>query len=328
MRLSTKVYKNKKQGFIKKMKMSEKSYNDIISDDFDTGTERCYKRGLLAACIGGKMPTTIPEVELFEFLWYYKRNFHVITSDTNKECLDSIDTTLLDKLDTDMEIDTSIDGEEFYIHFARRIYPIYCEGIKCKYSVTVYNHSTKAARFHFALSNECSKVYLEQRGSAIKYYGVIGSVQKAFSELSLSDEIIVSDSSFKTPDKYLQIVLYVANKYISREKLTRKKLSTNSETDRNLMVVRKEVDSDTERLMLMNEYEYTYRESIRSEYKGGHHASPVSHQRSGYFRKSRSGDHVIVDGKFVKVPKGTGQYTYVRPTLVNAHNDSTIGNIL
>lgn len=68
-----------------------------------------------------------------------------------------------------------------------------------------------------------------------------------------------------------------------------------------------------------------YEPSKEYEYKGGHHKSPIAHDRASFFRRSRGkGDWEYIDGEFVNVGKGNGKYSYVRATRVNDKNDSEV----
>lgn len=71
-----------------------------------------------------------------------------------------------------------------------------------------------------------------------------------------------------------------------------------------------------ERIVNLNKY---VQERVREkkEWQGGHHASPVPHMRSGYYRRCKNGEYVIKDGQYVKVPRGQGRFVYVSPCSVN-----------
>lgn len=62
----------------------------------------------------------------------------------------------------------------------------------------------------------------------------------------------------------------------------------------------------------------TYCSAEKHAYKGGHHSSPVEHDRKGFYRRSRGkGDYDLVDGNFIWVGNKQGYYSYVRSTHVN-----------
>lgn len=58
-------------------------------------------------------------------------------------------------------------------------------------------------------------------------------------------------------------------------------------------------------------------EISRKPYQGGHHNSPVEHDRCGHFRKSRGrGDFILEDGVYKYVGNKQGNYSYVSATHV------------
>lgn len=58
---------------------------------------------------------------------------------------------------------------------------------------------------------------------------------------------------------------------------------------------------------------------IKKAYKGGHHASPVTHRRRGYYRRCMNGDFIwnSATESYKRVYGGSGTHTFVRPCIVN-----------
>ena len=80
-----------------------------------------------------------------------------------------------------------------------------------------------------------------------------------------------------------------------------------------------------DKLVPLQRYLYEYEPSSKHVSKGGHHASPVAHDRRGFYRKSRGkGDYDYVDGEFVYVGNREGSYSYVSPTRVNCKVNDTV----
>lgn len=79
-----------------------------------------------------------------------------------------------------------------------------------------------------------------------------------------------------------------------------------------------------DKLVPLHRYLKEYAPSIRRAYKGGHHASPVPHDRRGYYRRSRGkGDYDLINGEFVFVGNMEGTYSWVSATHVgNKKSDS------
>lgn len=72
-----------------------------------------------------------------------------------------------------------------------------------------------------------------------------------------------------------------------------------------------------DKLVPLNRYIREYVPTVRRKSKGGHHASPIPHDRRGYYRRSRgSGDWDYVNGEFVFVGDKKGKYSYVTATHV------------
>lgn len=91
--------------------------------------------------------------------------------------------------------------------------------------------------------------------------------------------------------------------------------STSSSTQKNVSVPSVVYE---DKLVTLQRYIYEYEPSIKRESKGGHHASPIEHDRKDFYRKSRGrGDYELVDGKFVYVGNKEGHYSYVPKTHVN-----------
>lgn len=60
----------------------------------------------------------------------------------------------------------------------------------------------------------------------------------------------------------------------------------------------------------------------KREYKGGHHASPITHRRRGYYRKSSHGDYIWDEytETYKKVYGGVGTHIFVKSCIVNPGN--------
>ena len=335
MRLSSQIYKDKKHEFIKTMGLTESSYTEMIKGDYDTGAGQCSAKAVVKVLAGESKKLQSKEIDLWDSLWFYKRNFHVVVSlpdevEINKR---GLDTTILSKLDKDLEIDFLMDSEPYYVHAIRRNIPIVINGYECVYTIEVYNSKKECKRFHFASVEKCRKVYMSgcayaEKGECDGCGKVACTTGDTFFRRSIYKSSC-SDSDKWAPMIFLTIVLNVADKYINREKAVRRKSSDESVS--NIAVtnaVAIELDTDKERVLSMKEYVYEYRESKKCEYKGGHHASPVSHPRSGYWRKSNRGTHILKDGEFIEVGRGLGKYVYVKETLVNAHKDSVVSDMV
>ena len=72
-----------------------------------------------------------------------------------------------------------------------------------------------------------------------------------------------------------------------------------------------------DKLVPLHRYLKEYAPTVKRVSKGGHHASPVPHDRRGYYRKSRGrGDYDLINGEFVFVGDMQGTYSWVSATHV------------
>lgn len=339
MRLSTKIFTQKKEEFRQLTGTSKGLYAELIRGEYDRGAQMAYAVQLSKALNNKKNGTAVMDssaICLWDFLWYYKRSFHAVLPwpipDAAQISMSGIDTTILTKLDKDLSIDSSIDGVPVFVQLSKRNVPLYINGYRCDWTVYAYNTEGKQFGFHFATGERIRKVYMDGcKFAENKKCNLCGGLCEGKNRQTLYRRSLYRtdckyDSAWLTPMAYLLLILYVADKYVNREKAVRN--NKKDETVRSIMVAKQDPECDTERVLPLVDYVYEYRESKVSEYKGGHHASPVSHDRRGYYRKCRHGSYIRKDGEFVEVPKGTGNFTYVRATIVNAHKDTTRGDMI
>ena len=72
-----------------------------------------------------------------------------------------------------------------------------------------------------------------------------------------------------------------------------------------------------DKLVPLHRYLKEYAPTVKRVSKGGHHASPVPHDRRGYYRKSRGrGDYDLINDEFVFVGDMKGTYSWVSATHV------------
>ena len=127
------------------------------------------------------------------------------------------------------------------------------------------------------------------------------------------------------PTYVMNIIQHVINCYVNRDTITRKNGKVTKSYNACTVHIAHTDKQDVDKYVMLplHIYAKSYEDKPKSEYKGGHHASPCSHERSGYFRRSRGhGDYELKDGEFIKVEPGTGHYSFVRPTVVNANKES------
>lgn len=118
--------------------------------------------------------------------------------------------------------------------------------------------------------------------------------------------------------KILDIVYFCIECYLNADKLyeKRSKISKNYHKSNTTMVsVNYDNPRDSYRTLPVHHYKYELENGKpydRSEWKGGHHASPVAHVRRAHVRRCKNGYLVYEgDGNWRRVPKGQGTHVWV-----------------
>ena len=341
MRLSTQEYIRVKEKFIKENRITEARYIELLKGDFNDCASKITTQAVIKQLhsAGNKGKSTIqiaPPDSLndWEYLWYYKRNLHVVLPRI-EQCTvpaDGVDCLPIENIDTDMEIDTMLDNLEVYIRVSKRQVPIVFKSTACDCTIHVISEKYRYT-FHVGMDRHVKKVFMNVTDGCKDCktctfvqdrYGTNYALRPRFRRECVHDYMIGN------PIGILQIVADVARIYGDRQKISRKRKSdSDTKMLRSIMVAKEEdYDTDKERVMSMYEYTKEYCESIRKEWQGGHHASPVSHPRSGYYRKAKHGTHILKDGEFVEVTRGMGNFIHVKPTIVNAHKNSVLAEMI
>lgn len=327
MRLSRKVFEEQKRLLKKRLGVSDVRLAELLRMDYQSASYAAS--GKLLSITGNRFD--YHWIDMFDDFWFYKRCLHLVSNgDLNSDISEGVDTTPLSNLEQDVTLDTMIDGNEVYIRLSHRNFPIVVRDKRYYWTVSVYTdyHDpeyimtfNETDRLVKVLVHECSVCNKCGRCTEASCGGTYIRPRVR--------ENCKLESIGKQPLEIIAMLMDVVNRYLNREKLSRKRYKAASENPlRSLMIACEDNDADTERVMPMFTYVKEYCPSKPYVYKGGHHKSPVSHTRSGYFRRSRCGDHILKDGEFVKVEKGLGQYTYVAPQLVNASKDAVMANIV
>lgn len=109
---------------------------------------------------------------------------------------------------------------------------------------------------------------------------------------------------------------------VRRRKKSSDETSTSSSTKKNVAVPNVVYE---DKLVSLQKYIYEYEPSIKRESKGGSHASPIPHDRRGFYRKSRGrGDYDLVNGEYIYVGDKQGKYSYVSATHVGTKNNTVV----
>lgn len=228
---------------------------------------------------------------------------------------------------------------------SRGLDSVECGNKKTKYHALLYpcfnSHAAKNMRFQPYM-----EAYLEDglASSIYMFPAEFTGIRKAYHEKFFDDNgqemrIIPTDILDKEPTdnsiNFTQVTLkmmiamladleYIAYVYNRRNTLTRSNGKARKQYEQHKVhVVHEDVSED--RIVPLHVYTKEYEPSIHGESKGGHHASPVEHDRRSHYRKSRGrGDYELVDGKMVYVGDMKGHYSLVNSTHVNGKKKSII----
>lgn len=354
MRYSTEQYLKNKSELKEVLGVTAKRLDEILNmsheDALEEVTVPLLFNGIKASnkYVPGTRKLQIDQGEVFDLfddVFFYKKSLHLITARFEYDENEPFDTTVLTKLDKDVIIDTISDGgDELCVRVFHRDYPVYIRDSVMDWSIDVSRFldpkkgssftqtvlanssdiSTEAhATAHFCATDNLRKVYIAKKSNGC---GICNKCKtSSVEDLNLRPKHCTECKVETIMDSDLFSIIYTAIKaieaYVNREKVA-KKASKLLATDkvRSIMVAT-ETEGDTERVIPLIDYIYEYHESVRKEYQGGHHKSPVSHDRRGYFRKSKRGNYIRVNGEFVEVQKGTGTFTKVAPTKVKPESD-------
>ena len=328
MRLSRRVFEDEKRLLKRRLGVSDARLAELLRMDHESALDATSYKLLSIK----DSQFDCQWIDMFDDFWFYKRCLHLVSNGSlNHDISEGVDTTPLSMLEQDVTLDTMIDGNEVYMRLGRRNFPIVVRDKRYYWSVRVYidYHNPEyiitfdeTERLVKVLVHSCSVCNTCGRCTEASCGGGVFIRPRV-------RENCVLESIGSQPLEIVAMLMDAVNRYLNREKLSRKHYKSASENPlRSLMIACEDNGDDTERVMPMFTYVKEYCPSKPYVYKGGHHKSPVSHTRSGYFRRSRCGDHILKDGEFVKVEKGLGQYTYVAPQLVNASKDSVLANIV
>lgn len=122
------------------------------------------------------------------------------------------------------------------------------------------------------------------------------------------------------PQDVILAVTYAISCYINRKEIAYGSTRTRKPVDTPKVHIRHSIGDRADKIVMLPlaEYVKTYEPAKPYEYKGGHHASPISHVRQAFYRKSRGrGDYERQGEDFVYVGDMQGSYSYVSETVVN-----------
>lgn len=300
--------------------------------------------------------------DIFDVMYFYRRNLHLAVNGVPK--IENVtDLTPLMNLDKDVCLDIYKDGASHAIFISRRLFPIQTRKENLEFTFQVFSKTPKHSKelsgpeltklmydstytFHLHATEATKKVYLEHNKVTYFPSSCIDICEKCnkcnkthvtfnnkqyeqlIYSLNLRENSGCDFNNFDiiSPSEIIKCIIHALNCYNNREKVVRKNSKLNKEYNSCKVHVATPNEQLNDKVIMLPLVEYVkeYKASIPYVYKGGHHASPVAHQRSGYFRKSKQGSYIRTDTGFKFVGKGNGDYTYVQPTVVNNKTDRII----
>lgn len=328
------------------------SVNKIKKKDFlakiDGGTCRDFKKYLLLMRKGHSR-SMINFIAMLDneigMVTCYNAGLHFCI----KDIPDSVDYNAFKDLavSTDIFIDFRYAGKDCFMHVWPRNYPIVLDGKRYDYQISVYVDDPAMHSYNKdALSGQYGnlwefmqtyKLHIDMSGTehlmevhdgnkyiTNKYRTVdILSDRGEHAFVPLDEDGLCEELAFVDPDTVLNIVNHVLYCYKNRRSLNRKNGVAHKSYSKCKVHTASKDSSSTDVYVPLTSYVQTERKVC--PYKGGHHKSPIEHDRRGFFRKSRGrGDYDLVDGEFVYIGDKQGAYSKVPPSHVGGNKKKNV----
>lgn len=197
---------------------------------------------------------------------------------------------------------------EAYISFKDYSVSSKCRSMQFQFSLDKYPRLFSEIDFCKSKCSMCSKktFQLYDRGIQAPYNcSLCGKSMRRDSRCEVS--MVCYEMTGFSLDELLGACFYAIGVYVNR-----RKRATDKESSNGVHVCQKvhEVNSKglaESKLLTIKEYN-SYERRERAAYKGGHHSSPVEHERSGYLRHYKNGK--VVEIKPTTVNKGKSKAIY------------------
>lgn len=277
-------------------------------------------------------------------LFFYDKFTHYCLTNMPEQSCDKLQIT---ESIHECFIDFRYKSDNYFIQVVKRGYPIYLNNHECMYSVSLFAdrdavHREVANRlttrdidawpnikrnFSFPLI----KVHLDRNGYAVLFEPEEVTQLRGFGGVAIAElsggtpyyrieendwKLDAEAFDFPTIPEILGVVQHVLTCANNPRSIRRSNGKVREKYNKSkIHVVSKEDKGDCVYVPL-DSYIKDYNPSTRQPWKGGHHASPVEHDRASYYRRSRGkGDYDLVGDKFVFVGGGKGKYSKVAATM-------------
>ena len=275
--------------------------------------------------------------ELTDYLYYFDNIKRYWVPEFDKDADVDIKLSMMENLFEDehvVVIESTILGNPAILLCEKLSSPVRIAGAPFEYKVTWYANGTSKKGVDVSVVLASAYVSMGK--------GIVVTVSDAVSKTNRYDGMFMKlDGDVRyclrhgTTDKrtkqivgFVSVAVHLAS-YVGycikhKETLTRK----NGVASKRYEVTKVHVAKPEEcgdKLIPLHTYVKEYSYVGKQEYKGGHHKSPIEHDRRGYYRKSRGvGDYDYVNGEFVYVGKKQGKYSYVSACHISGNK----GNII
>lgn len=248
-----------------------------------------------------------------------------------------IDYTLLDQIE-DIYIDFQ-DGKDFWPICVKICKANYLMSTRAHKDMTVYNVSILVYEdkrdvigtvHSFSFTKDLLNRYLVDKNSYICSYACAQCKQSNSLKVGISEGLtvftdfcLVSDKKLSqngcvllnqaiTPKSVLDVLGYILKMYSNRQNLDRKNGRYRELYHKHKVhIAHTEIDTNKESVLDLSQY-YKY-EQIKKPWQGGHHISPIEHNRKGHTRVYRNQDgsvRKVVQVKATTVNKGGRKGVY------------------
>ena len=312
-------------------KMQSESYDDFYRwYSYRSATARpLYLNGLKSL----PMAPTI--------MYFFDKSLHFCVSEIPEERTVKLNT---DRFEEDMYIDFKYSGCDCFLYIWKRNFPLILDKIEYWYNIIVCSKNDKVMSVdRQSISSTCgqawkfipfmkyhitedgihhlSEINVNSQFAKITYEWDLFDIENTGEVAAfISDEEHMNEQFMQYGLPCYEIVISVINHatycYENRGMLTRKNGVVSRKYNNNSVHITKPLESDV--YVPLHVYAKEYEPSVRSEYKGGHHRSPIEHTRKEHYRKSRGrGNYDLVNNEYVYVGGMKGHYSLVPETKVN-----------
>lgn len=255
--------------------------------------------------------------------------------------LTPMSVSVTDFLEKDLYVDFSYAGKDCFIHAWKRNWPCVIDGVPYVYNVSLFvddaamreENATELGKKYSKLCEFLQtyklsvttdfKTWIMEVPYSNKYVlhrtvcDVKQSAKDEFVFTPQEPDVICKEVGIPNPSELINLINYVAYCYTNKESLSDRTNPSARKYSRckvhSVSVTKK--DSDDVYVTLGSKPKAERKPYVN---KGGHHASPVAHDRKGFYRKSRGrGDYDLVGDQYVYVGDKKGKYSKVAPTHVD-----------